>query len=62
MKKKVTNHSLVILGLVVSFGLFQAWREEKAPFAFSQNTIKKSDHMSNKLIGYPSKKNYTFKL
>lgn len=34
MKKKVVNHSLALLVLTVFFGLFQAWKESKNPFAF----------------------------
>jgi len=34
MKKKIVNRSLILLGLVVSFGLFQAWKESRNPFAF----------------------------
>ena len=62
MKKKVTNHSLIILGFVVTFGLIQAWREDKAPFAFSKNTVKESNHVSKKITGYHSKKDYSLKL
>jgi len=34
MKKKAVNRSLILLVLTVSFGLFQAWKESKNPFAF----------------------------
>jgi hypothetical protein len=62
MKHKVVNHSLLILALTVSFGLFQAWREGKNPFAFSKNSLKKSNPVSKKLIEDQSKKDYSVKL
>jgi len=62
MKNKVVNHSLLILALTVSFGLFQAWREGKNPFAFSKNTLKTSNTVSDKLIRDQSKKNDSGKL
>jgi len=49
MKKKVANHSLVILVLIVSFGLFQAWRESRNPFAF----YSKSKTLATKVISQP---------
>lgn len=61
MKKKVTNHSLVILALIVSFGLFQAWKESRNPFAFFSNTkkmIDKTNYVSDKSIKYDFKKEY----
>jgi hypothetical protein len=62
MKNKVVNHSLLILALTVTFGLFQAWREGKNPFAFSKNTLKKSNTLTKKLIEDQSKKGYTINL
>ena len=32
MKKRIANRSLILLGLVVSLGLFQAWKESRSPF------------------------------
>ena len=61
MKKKVTNHSLVILSFIVSFGLFQAWKESRNPFAFFSNTkkmIDKTSYVSDKSIKYDFKKEY----
>lgn len=37
MHEKVANRSLMILVLIVFFGLFQAWKESKNPFAFYSN-------------------------
>ena len=58
MKKKVANHSLVILVLIISFGLFQARKESKRPFAFesdSNNKIRTSNPDSNKLVLHETK-------
>ncbi|MDP4238302.1 MAG: hypothetical protein Q8904_02385 [Bacteroidota bacterium] len=64
MKKKVVNHSLVILVLVVSWGLFQAWKESKNPFAFfsnPKNAIEKSNYVSDKSIKLDTKESYRLK-
>lgn len=64
MKKKIANQSLVILILIVCFGLFQAWKESRNPFALYsnyKNKIEKSKTMSNKLAGFDIKDNYTVK-
>jgi len=61
MKKKVTNHSLAILVLIVSFGLFQAWKESKNPFALFSNTkkeINKPYYISDKSLKYDTKEEY----
>jgi len=65
MKKKITNHSLIILVLIVSFGLVQAWRESRNPFAFysnSKNQIKKTRSELNEPVRVDTKKDYTNKL
>jgi len=64
MNKKVANHSLVILVFVVSFGLYQAWKESKNPFAFYSNKnsiIEKPRYMSNKFVEQDPKNEYVFK-
>jgi hypothetical protein len=65
MKKKVVNHALMVLVLLVCFGLFQAWKESKNPFIFYSNNkkmIEKSKYESNKPTKFDSKKDYTIKL
>jgi len=65
MKKKITQHSLLILGLIVSFGLVQAWRESRNPFAFnstSKTQIKKSRSEMNEPVRVNTKKDNTSKL
>ena len=63
MNKKVANHSLVILVFVVSFGLYQAWKESKNPFAFysnKNNIVEKPRYMLNKFIVEDTKNKYVF--
>ena len=65
MKKKITHHSLAILVIIVSFGLVQAWRESRNPFAFnstSNTQIKKSRSEMNEPIRVDTKKDNTNKL
>ena len=64
MKKKVANQSLMILAIVVSFGLFQAWKESKNPFAFfssPKNGIERSDYVSDKSIKFETRENFRIK-
>jgi len=52
MKKQVAKRSLILLGLVISLGLFQAWKESRTPF----KTLKeKTMNVSTKFINtnYP---------
>ncbi len=43
MKKKIANRSIILLGFIFSFGLFQAWKESRNPFAFFKgNSLKVS--------------------
>jgi len=65
MKKKITHHSLAILVIIVSFGLVQAWRESRNPFAFNSTNktqIKKSRSEMNEPVRVDTKKDYTNKL
>jgi len=65
MKKKVVNQSLALLVFIVSFGLFQAWKESKNPFALYSNTkkiIDKPNYVSDKSIRYDTKKRESFLL
>ena len=65
MKKKIAHHSLVILVLTVCFGLFQAWKESKNPFAFystNKTSYEKSRFISNKILLPDTKNEYLFKL
>jgi|GEM_PF-3185428 len=62
MKKKVANHSLVILVLIVSFGLFQAWRESRNPFAFyskSNTRVNKAMSQHYESVRFDSRTDYT---
>lgn len=61
MKKKIVNRSLLILVLTVFFGLFQAWKESKNPFAFHtnhKNKIEKFKPVSNKYINVNAKNDF----
>ena len=65
MKKRIANHSLIILGLIVSFGLFQAWKQDKKPFAFFSGRItqiRKTKPESIKSVRIDIKKDYTYRL
>jgi len=65
MKKKVANHSLVILVLIVSFGLFQAWRESRNPFAFyskSKTGTIKAKSGPYESVRFDTKSDYTNRL
>jgi hypothetical protein len=66
MKRKIANQSLVILFLIVVFGLFQAWKESRNPFAFISNKnsiIVKSNNKSTKSVSFYTNKirNYSYK-
>lgn len=61
MKKRIANQSIVVLTLIVCFGLFQAWKESKNPFALfsgTKNGIEKPKNMSVKSVKYNTKDNY----
>ena len=65
MKKKVANHSLALLILTVFFGLFQAWKESKNPFAFyseDKNKIEKSKYTLNESVKLSTEENSIFNL
>jgi len=62
MKKKIANRSLVILVLIVLFGLFQAWKEEKNPFVFTKDTSLNSNQLPDKFIQHQLKENYILNL
>lgn len=66
MKRKIANQSLVILFLIVLFGLFQAWKESRNPFALiskKNNMIVKTNYESTKSVSlYTNKiRNYNYK-
>ena len=64
MKKKIANNSLGVLCVVVCFGLFQAWKESKNPFALFSSTTNwtnKSTLMSDKTDKFDTKDLYTIK-
>ncbi len=52
MKKKITKHSLILLTLIIFFGLFQAWKESRNPFAFFK------EKTQSKLTGSYKNTNY----
>jgi len=65
MKQKIANRSLVLLVLIVSVGLYQAWKQDKKPFAFfsEKNTqLRKAMPESAKTAGINFKKDYTYRL
>jgi len=65
MKKKIANHSLVILGLIVLVGLFQAWKQDKKPFSFFSGRftqISTTKPESFKLVRIEIKKEYSYRL
>jgi len=64
MKKKIANQSLVILVLVVCFGLFQAWKESKNPFAFfsgPKSGIEKSGYVLDKSTKFETSEDFRIK-
>ena len=41
MKQRIANNSIVLLVLVVIFGLFQAWKQNRRPFVNYSNVKEK---------------------
>ncbi len=50
MKKKIANRSIILLGFIFSFGLFQAWKESRNPFAFFKGNSQKVSPKYTKTI------------
>ncbi len=65
MKKRIANNSIILLVIVISFGLFQAWKQNKKPFASDQNQKEKRVSYESDQLKNPDKKTdgiYTSKL
>ena len=54
MKERVANYSLMLVVVIVSFGLFQAWRLSRNPFAFYKSKSSGIEYLTNKYVAIDS--------